>query len=122
MKLRLLAMAIVLVALVGCGSGGPSADAIQASVQEQGRAQLRKVQEMAISMGGDRDMLRRMGQPSPEELSIENVEILESEPLDNGDYRVNFTADVVMGDQRNTRSMQTIVKNTDDGWYVVVPN
>ncbi|MES1934311.1 hypothetical protein T35B1_16981 [Salinisphaera shabanensis T35B1] len=67
-------------------------------------------------------MLRRMGQPAPEDLSVENIEILESKELDNGDYRVNFTGEVVISGQRNTRSMDTVVKNTDDGWHVVMPN
>ena len=84
MKLRLFALSGLLLALVGCGSGGPSPEDIQASIQEQGRAQLRQAEEMAVSMGGDRDMLRRMGQPAPEDLSVENIEILESKELRPG--------------------------------------
>ena len=122
MKLRLFALPLLLIALVGCGGGGPSPDAIQESMQAQVRDAMRQAENIALSMGGSREMLRSMGQPTPEEVSIENVEILEKKALDNGDYRVSFTGEVVMGGQRRTRSLETVVKKTDKGWHVVMPN
>ena len=122
MKLRLFALPLLLIALVGCGGGGPSPDAIQESMQAQVRDAMRQAENIALSMGGSREMLRSMGQPTPEEVSIDNVEILEKKALDNGDYRVNFSFDVVTKCERETRTSETLVKDTDDGWQVVAPS
>lgn len=121
MKIRLILSGLALIALVGCSSGGPDASAIQASLQKQSRDALRQAEQRVKDMGGDVNMMRSMGQPAPDELSIENVEILESKELDNGDYRVNFSFDTVVKDQRKTATLSTVVKDADDGWRVIPP-
>lgn len=121
MKIRLILSGLALIALVGCSSGGPDASAIQASLQKQARDDLRHAEQRVKNLGGDVNLMRALGQLAPDELSIENVEVLESKELDNGDYRVNFSFDTVVKDQRKTATLSAVVKDTEDGWRVIPP-
>ena len=115
-----LAAVVLLGMLTGC-SGAPDADDIQPLLQQQLRERLRDVQSAARTVGGEQGVqfMRALGAPDPEEITVDNVRILESRALEHDDHALDVRYDIVTGERSRVETATLYVNRSDDGWRLV---
>lgn len=115
--LRTLWIGLLLILLAGC-SGAPDDADIQSALQTHMRKQIRDAEDQARSIAGEGavSMMHKIGSPKPEDITVDDVEILESRELDNGDYEIRARLVVATGDDSNTSTQKFFMRDTDDGW------
>jgi len=121
--LRAACVGLLLALLAGC-SGPPAESDVQTALETRIRQDIQKAEAQARAIGGEAsvELMRSFGSPKPEDLHIRNVEILESEELDNGDYEVRIRFDTDFGERSNTSTTKLIMQDTDDGWRATLPS
>ena len=97
---------LILAVLLSACSGAPNADDLRPLLNNDLRANLRNAQSAARALGGEQGVafMRSLGAPDPGAIAVENVKVLESQALDNGDYEVRVRYDIVAGDNREIKT------------------
>lgn len=106
--------------LASC-TGAPGADDLRPLIEQNIRDSLQGAQTAVRSLGGDQgvDFMRALGAPDPQEVAIENVKVLESRALDNGDYEIALRYDLVAGDSRRIKTTTVRVDKVDGRWRLL---
>ena len=118
---RLLATVIIAAAgLVAC-SQAPDTATVTNAVQQQVRSSLTDVNDLAGRLGGDsaKQILRAFGAPTPDEVTVAHLEVLESTRLDNGDYTMKIHYDLVTPSNSRGVTRMIQLRAVDDGWQAV---
>jgi hypothetical protein len=112
---------LILAVLLSACSGAPNADDLRPLLNNDLRANLRNAQSAARALGGEQGVafMRALGAPDPGAIAVENVKVLESQALDNGDYEVRVRYDIVAGDNREIKTTTVRVDQVDDAWRLL---
>lgn len=122
-RVRMVSLSFALIALLAGCSGAPDAGDVQPLLEKQVRSSLENAQSAMRALGGESgvEFMRAMGAPEPTDISIENVEILESRELEHDDYELKLRYDIVAGENRKVETTTVRVNEGDDGWRLL-PN
>ena len=114
-------VSFVVVAFLAACSGAPDAGDVQPLLETQVRASLENAQSAMRALGGESgvEFMRAMGAPNPDDIHIENVEILESRELEHQDYELQLRYDIVAGDNRKVETSTVRVNEGDNGWRLL---
>lgn len=118
---RRVPIVLILAVLLSACSGAPNADDLRPLLNNDLRANLRNAQSAARALGGEQGVafMRALGAPDPGAIAVENVKVLESQALDNGDYEVRVRYDIVAGDNREIKTATVRVDQVDDAWRLL---
>lgn len=112
---------LIITLLLSSCSGAPDADDLQPLLEQNLRESLQSAQSAVRALGGEPgvDFMRSLGAPDPDDLVVENVKVLESRELDNGDYEIALRYDIVAGDNREIKTTTVRVDRTDSAWRLL---
>jgi len=120
LPLRLLWLATLLLAVAGC-SNAPSDSAVQQAVQARIQQDLGKAENAARTLGGDSavKLLHSLGTPEPSQVTVANIDILDSQSQDDGSYRMRVRFDTRTPDASHTSEQTYALEKTDNGWRAI---
>lgn len=119
---RIVAALVILASamLVGCAPR-PDAGDIQPLLEQSLREDLQDVHSVARAFGGAEGgaFMRALGAPEPAAVTVENVKILESRVLENGDHEIELRYDIVIGGERRIREDMVRIDRIGERWRLL---